>query len=390
MMPCHARRPFAFITPLPALGAMLFVVTASVTAQAQAPLPPPTGAPYGAVVPTLQLPPPGQTLPPPAVLPLPAAPAPAMVPATTLPGIVQPLPPPPPTPLFPFPGFSSPTTSPDPFAPLPPGAVIGPGGPVAPGPPPAQSNSVVIPPIDAEIVWQQMVDTMDDFFKIQSEQRVVFANGIPAEGRIDTYPQTGATLLEPWRGDSVGFRERLESTLQSIRRSGSMRLIPDPSGWRVEAVVLKELENLPRPMRATAGGASFRNDDSLYRYGTPLPTLGQQVGDQPRPVANPTPNLGWIPLGRDPLLEQKMLGKILGRLGVAPVPQAGPAYQAADPATGLPATLPGPAASTTSATPLPTGPVYGAPLRPDQLPPGALVAPGPPVPIESLPLPAPR
>ena len=387
-MPRPRRRPFALVRLAPLLAAALAALAAPMSL-AQAPLPPPAAAPYGAVVPTLQLPPPGQSLPPPAVLPLPAAPAPAMVPAPTLPGIVQPLPPPPPTPLFPFPGFSSPTTSPDPFAPLPPGAVIGPGGPVAPGPPPAPSNSVVIPPLDAEVVWQQMVDTMDDFFKIQSEQRVVFANGIPAEGRIDTYPQTGATLLEPWRGDSVGFRERLESTLQSIRRSGSMRLIPDPSGWRVEAVVLKELENLPRPMRATAGGASFRNDDSLYRYGTPLPTLGQQVGDQPRPVANPTPNLGWIPLGRDPLLEQKMLGKILGRLGVAPVPQAGPAYQAADPATGLPATLPGPAASTTSATPPPTGPVYGAPLRPDQLPPGALVAPGPPVPIESLPLPAP-
>ena len=383
-MPRPRRRPFAFVR----LATLLAAALAAPMSLAQAPLPPPAAAPYGAVVPTLTLPVPGQTLPAPMVSPLPAVPPAATVPAGTLPGIVQPLPPPPPTPLFP--GFSSPTTSPNPFAPLPAGAVIGPGGPVVPGPPLTKSNSVVIPPIDAEVVWQQMVDTMDDFFKIQSEQRVVFANGIPAEGRIDTYPQTGATLLEPWRGDSVGFRERLESTLQSIRRSSSMRLIPDPSGWRVETVVLKELENLSRPMRATAGGASFRNDDSLYRYGTPLPTLGQQVGDQPRPVANPTPNLGWIPLGRDPLLEQKMLGKILGRLGVAPVPQAGPAYQAADPATGLPATLPGPAASTTSAAPLPTGPVYGAPLRPDQLPPGALVAPGPPVPIESLPLPAPK
>ncbi|MFM8705992.1 MAG: hypothetical protein ACKOHG_19485 [Planctomycetia bacterium] len=44
---------------------------------------------------------------------------------------------------------------------------------------------------------------------MQSEQRVIFSNGVPAEGRIDTYPQTGATLLEPWRRDSIGFRERL-------------------------------------------------------------------------------------------------------------------------------------------------------------------------------------
>ena len=192
-MPRPRRRPFAFVR----LATLLAAALAAPMSLAQAPLPP-AAAPYGAVVPTLQLPAPGQTLPAPMVSPLPAVPPAATVPAGTLPGIVQPLPPPPPTPLFP--GFSSPTTSPNPFAPLPAGAVIGPGGPVVPGPPLTKSNSVVIPPIDAEVVWQQMVDTMDDFFKIQSEQRVVFANGIPAEGRIDTYPQTGATLLEPWRG----------------------------------------------------------------------------------------------------------------------------------------------------------------------------------------------
>ena len=264
----------------------------------------------------------------------------------------------------------------DPFAPLPAGAVIGPQGPALPGPLAGPKNSVVIPPLDAEQVWSQMVNVLDDYFKVQSEQRVVFSNGVPAEGRVDTYPQTGATLLEPWRGDSVGFRERLESTLQSIRRTASMRLIPDPAGWRIETVVLKELEYLPRPMRSTTGGASFRNDDSLYRYGTPLPTLGQQVGDQPRPVANPTPNLGWIPLGRDVLLEQKMQSLLLARLGVAPMPQAEPYYQPPE-AGGTP-----PAA----AAPQP-GPVFGAPIPPEQLPPGATIAPGPPVPIESLPMP---
>jgi hypothetical protein len=276
------------------------------------------------------------------------------------------------------------TMQPDPFSPLPQGTVIGPGGPVLPGPPPAPQNAVVIPPLDAELVWTKMVDVADDYFKVESEQRVVFAGGVPTEGRIDTFPQTGATILEPWRGDSVGWTERWESTLQSIRRIGTMRLIPDPAGWRVEVVVDKELEYLPRPMRATAGGASFRNDDSLYRYGTPLPTLGQQVGDQPRPVAAPTPNAGWIPLGRDPLLEQRMLGKLLAKLGVSAMPQATPYYEppagVAAPGADLPLTLPTPAGQ-------PAGPVYGQPISPEQLPPGAAIAPGPPVPIESLPLP---
>ncbi|MFM8734703.1 MAG: hypothetical protein ACKOC8_05850 [Pirellulales bacterium] len=270
---------------------------------------------------------------------------------------------------------------PDPFAPLPEGAIIGPAGPVMPGPPPPPRNAVVLPPLDAEVVWTSLVDVADDFFKVQSEQRVVFANGVPTEGRIDTFPQTGATILEPWRGDSVGWGERWESTLQSIRRIATMRLLPDATGWRVEVVVNKELENLPRPMRATTGGASFRNDDSLYRYGTPLPTLGQQVGDQPRPVASPTPNLGWIPLGRDPRLEQKMLSRVLAKLGVPPQPQPEPYYQPPDsvgsmtPAGQPPAT--------------PQGPVYGAPIPPEQLPPGAPIAPGPPVPIETLPVPQP-
>lgn len=275
----------------------------------------------------------------------------------------------------------------DPRAPLPTGTVIGPSGPVTLGPPPVAGpapgarHTAVIPPLDAEVVWGQLVDVVDDYFKIQAEQRVVFADGIPAEGRIDTYPQTGATLLEPWRGDSVGFRERLESTLQSIRRSAAVRLLPDPAGWRLEVIVLKELENLPRPMRATAGGASFRNDSSLYRYGTPLPTLGQQVGDQPRPVANPTANIGWIPIGRDTLLEQRMLGKMLARLGVPAT--LSPPGAPGQPVTLGPGPLPGPSA-------LPAGPPglsFGAPIAPEQLPPGATIAPGPPVPIESLPVP---
>lgn len=261
--------------------------------------------------------------------------------------------------------------APDPFSPLPPGAVVADPGIPTPPPPMAPRNVAVIPPIDAETIWQKLVDTVDDYFKIDSEQRVVFANGVPTEGRIGTFPQTGATLLEPWRADSVGFRERLESTLQSIRRTANVRLTPDPAGWRIEVVVIKELESMPRPMLATTGGATFRNDDSLYRYGAPLPTLGQQIGDQPRPVANPTRPLGWIPLGRDPLLEQRMLANALGRLGIAPMPQPEPYYQP-------------PAGAAQPPSSQAVGPAFGQPIPPEQLPPGAVIAPGPPVPVESL------
>ena len=54
----------------------------------------------------------------------------------------------------------------DPFAPLPAGVIVGPAGPMLPSPPPTPKNSVVIPPLDAELVWSQMVDVVDDYFKV--------------------------------------------------------------------------------------------------------------------------------------------------------------------------------------------------------------------------------
>ncbi|MFM8703866.1 MAG: stress protein, partial [Planctomycetia bacterium] len=68
------------------------------------------------------------------------------------------------------------------------------------------------------------------------------------------------------------------------------------------------------------------------------------------------------------------------KLGVAPMPQAEPYYQPPDGGAAANAGSPAPS----------SGPVFGAPIPPEQLPPGAVIAPGPPVPVESLPLPPPR
>ena len=72
-----------------------------------------------------------------------------------------------------------------------------------------------------------------------------------------------------------------------------------------------------------------------------------------------------------------MLEKLVGRLGVTPLSQPQPYYEPPTGVVGVP---------TSPAMPS-TGPVYGAPILPEQLPPGAVVAPGPPVPIEALPMP---
>ena len=78
-----------------------------------------------------------------------------------------------------------------------------------------------------------------------------------------------------------------------------------------------------------------------------------------------------------------MLGKVLSKLGIAPLPPAATATPQA-PVSG-PLSLP-PAAPQASPQ-ASAGPIFGAPIAPEQLPPGAVVAPGPPVPIESLPMP---
>jgi hypothetical protein len=173
------------------------------------------------------------------------------------------------------------------------------------GPPPpvvAQfENPALFPIADRDFAYDQVVDIVDNFFRIERQDRVRLIGDVETEGRIETYWEVGSTALEPWRGDSVGVYERAESTLQSIRRRATVRVIPAGSGYLVDVTVYKELEDLIRPDRATVGAATFRYDDSLTPYTEP-------VGGQPYTV-------GWIPQGRDVALEQKMVAQLLARAG---------------------------------------------------------------------------
>jgi len=154
---------------------------------------------------------------------------------------------------------------------------------------------------DPDVVWDQVVDVVDDYFRIEREDRIRRVGNVVTEGRIDTVPEIGATVFEPHRHDSVGGYERLESTLQTIRRRALVRVTPSESGYWVDVFVYKELEDLERPSHSTAGAVLPRFDSSLERYREPV---GGQV-----------PTVGWIPLGRDAALEQRMIAQIQSRLG---------------------------------------------------------------------------
>ncbi len=165
-------------------------------------------------------------------------------------------------------------------------------------------NPALLPVRDPEVAWETVVDVVDDYFKIEREVPVQLAGSVPLEGRLDTFPAVGSTLFEPWRRDSVGPYDKLESTLQSIRRQATVRVTPAPNGYLVDVAVFKYLEDVAQPMHATAGAATFRNDSSLTRVVSP-------VGEQ-------QVTRGWIQMGRDAALEQHLIGLMLARTAPPP------------------------------------------------------------------------
>lgn len=163
-------------------------------------------------------------------------------------------------------------------------------------------NPMFVPAMDREFLWNQTVDVVDDFFRIEREERIRLIGGILTEGRIDTYPKVGSTVFEPWKEDSTWGYERWLATFQSIRRRAIVRVIPASGGYLIDVVVQKELEDLDKPENATAGGSTLRHDG----------TLNRREGIAGRYSST----LGWIDKGRDCSLEQLILERLSQRLHV--------------------------------------------------------------------------
>jgi len=162
------------------------------------------------------------------------------------------------------------------------------------------ANPLAVPMLDRWLVMEQISDELDNYFRIFREERIRMHDGILSEGRIETHPKIGSTLLEPWRRDSlIGF-ERLHATLQTVRRFAKVRVVPAGDHYQIDLQVFKELEDLPQPIGSGISGEILRHDSSLD-IDDELPQLTQQ-------------NQGWIPLGRDVLLEQQILRNIQARL----------------------------------------------------------------------------
>ena len=172
-----------------------------------------------------------------------------------------------------------------------------PSGPIA--------NPIVVPVDDREFVWNVIVDTVDDYFDIAQEDRVREIGNVLTEGTILTHTQFGASIVERWKNDSTPGFEQWQSTFQSIRRRAELRVSPGAGMYSIHVTVYKELEDVDRPEQSAVGRELQRHDGSLSKV-------------SPSPFSGPV-QLGWIPLGRDVSLEQKILVDLQSRLqSIAP------------------------------------------------------------------------
>ena len=162
-----------------------------------------------------------------------------------------------------------------------------------------EPNPMFVTSTNNDYVWECIVDAVDDYFEIEREDPIrIYGNidSVISEGRIDTRPQIAATYLEPWFQDSVTQEERLESTCQTMRRRATVRVVPDNNGFLIFVSIYKELEDLERPLGANTGATSFTHVNSIN-------TITNIGSDAPT-------SYGWIPMGRDAAMEQRILLKI--------------------------------------------------------------------------------
>jgi hypothetical protein len=161
-------------------------------------------------------------------------------------------------------------------------------------------NPLELPPARDTFVWSQVVDAVDDYFRIAREQPVRNRDEMVLDGRLETAYRVGSSIFEPWRKDSTPGFERLQSTLQSIRRRAIVTVRPVGAAYTIEVVVQKDLEDTDRSQYSTETTAAIRHDGTVVR---------QRDRFDDSPVT-----LGWIPLGRDRSLEQTILDDIHDRI----------------------------------------------------------------------------
>jgi hypothetical protein len=163
---------------------------------------------------------------------------------------------------------------------------------VRPDPSVSVENPVWVPPQGPEgnyaRVFENVLDTMGDYFDISYANRY--------DGWILTFPRVSPGFEQIWKPGPPDAYQRLEATLQSMRRRAEVKIDPAPDGgFFVRVTIYKELEDVPRPIRSSAN-AAFRTETSLGKeYEVIDPSVYEAT---------------WIPRGRDTAMEQLVLQRL--------------------------------------------------------------------------------
>jgi hypothetical protein len=157
---------------------------------------------------------------------------------------------------------------------------------------PAEHNPVFVPlgPTSYGLVFENVLKVLSDYgFEILEANRY--------DGHVETIPRIAPGVGLFFRPGSPDHYERLLASCQTYRHRIVVFIQPaDSGGFFIQVIAFKELEDLPRPTRATAGAAVFSTFNNVERQFE---------------VIDPTVfEAGWIPKGQDHALEQAILQRI--------------------------------------------------------------------------------
>lgn len=168
--------------------------------------------------------------------------------------------------------------------------------PVTPiGPNPCKDGNpvlVTLPATEYGRVFETVLQVLHDYgFEIAEANRY--------SGHIEAAPRVAPGMALFLKPGSPDLYERALATLQTYRHRVTVIIQPwdpnpaDHGGYAVEFIVRKELEDLAKPIRATAGIAAFRGEHTVER--------------QTEVIDATHFDTHWIFRGRDPAMEQELI-----------------------------------------------------------------------------------
>ncbi|MDR2438957.1 MAG: hypothetical protein LBE12_06270 [Planctomycetaceae bacterium] len=164
---------------------------------------------------------------------------------------------------------------------------------------PKSNNPIFVEAYDHDFLWTVLVDVVDSHFEVEREMPIRLYGNVLTEGRLSTKPKIGASLAELWHADSVGISERIDSTLQTIRRRVEVHVIPEVGGYLIDVKVYKELEDNKNPLKS--------NSSANLRFEDEIDSFAKQID-----VDFSSDN--WFIVERDTEMEDRLLLEIVYRL----------------------------------------------------------------------------